>query len=90
MRHSKRYKSTVSTGTDGLYGFHPEDEVVVQVGVPLHDATLADPVQYATHTTTYAFKDVPRDELDVRGRAMLVPAGAFKRLVSTMSETYPV
>ncbi|KAG8220724.1 p21-C-terminal region-binding protein-domain-containing protein [Butyriboletus roseoflavus] len=84
QRNSKRYRSTSHLETkpskDGIYGFHPEDEEIIQ---------------HATHTVTYAFTDAqPRDTesvgLDLAGRAMLVPAEKFKALVKKIEETYAV
>ncbi|KAL1716173.1 p21-C-terminal region-binding protein-domain-containing protein [Schizophyllum commune] len=63
---------------DGVYTFHPEDEVIREA---------------ATHTLDYPFsKEEPRDKesfgLDTRGRLMLVPAERFVEMVRKMGETY--
>ncbi|KAF8439373.1 p21-C-terminal region-binding protein-domain-containing protein [Boletus edulis BED1] len=74
QRNSKRYRSTANTklNTSGVYGFHPEDEEIIQ---------------HATHTMTFEFTDAPaRDAdsvgLDVAGRLMLVPAENWKEFSS--------
>jgi protein BCP1 len=33
QRHSKRYRATPQVTQDGVYGFHPEDEEIIQVRV---------------------------------------------------------
>ncbi|KAF9221313.1 hypothetical protein BS17DRAFT_797279 [Gyrodon lividus] len=84
QRNSKRYKSAgnsqMGRSKDGIYGFHPEDEEIIQ---------------HATHTVTYSFSNAPpRNEesmgLDVAGRMMLVPAEKLKALVERIGETYAV
>ncbi|KAF9007900.1 p21-C-terminal region-binding protein-domain-containing protein [Cyathus striatus] len=72
----------VAPPTDGIFSFHPEDEVIKQATV---------------HTLDYTFTTAapePRDResfgLDTRGRMMLVPAERFEELVQKMLEVYSV
>ncbi|KAL0945594.1 hypothetical protein HGRIS_014753 [Hohenbuehelia grisea] len=72
--------TTQQRPADGIYSFHPEDELIMQ---------------HATHTLNYTFTQssaTPRDAesfgLDTRGRAMLVPAERLPELVARMAETF--
>ncbi|KAF8839918.1 hypothetical protein BDN67DRAFT_1003345 [Paxillus ammoniavirescens] len=84
QRNSKRYKSAgnsqMGRSKDGVYGFHPEDEEIMQ---------------HATHVVTYSYTNAPpRDAesvgLDLAGRVMLVPAEKLKALAERIEETYAV
>ncbi|KAJ8509551.1 hypothetical protein ONZ45_g8287 [Pleurotus djamor] len=85
-KKSKKLKSqqprSAQRPADGIYAFHPEDELIMQ---------------YATHTLNYGFNRAsqePRNAesfgLDTRGRVMLVPAERLEELVKRMEETYIV
>ncbi|KII91142.1 hypothetical protein PLICRDRAFT_37839 [Plicaturopsis crispa FD-325 SS-3] len=67
---------------DGVYSFHPEDEVIMK---------------HASYTHTYVIDDArSKDEendafgLDLRGRIMLVPADKLRDIVKEVGETYSV
>ncbi|KAG9310354.1 p21-C-terminal region-binding protein-domain-containing protein [Chiua virens] len=83
-RESKRQRST---NVDGVYGFHPEDDEIMEGSVNL--AWLfwrLMAVQYATHTVTYG---LPTESVGL-GRAMLVPGEKLKWVVKKISERYTV
>ncbi|KAF8878432.1 p21-C-terminal region-binding protein-domain-containing protein [Infundibulicybe gibba] len=81
-KKAKNQTQPVVRPVDGIYSFHPEDEVTRQA---------------ATHTIDYTFSAAPaepRDKdafgLDNRGRLMLVPAEQLSTLVTKMAEVYAV
>ncbi|KAF8634100.1 hypothetical protein AX15_001068 [Amanita polypyramis BW_CC] len=79
---SEEYDLSKRRPEDGIYPFHPEDLLIMQV---------------ADCTMDYKFDKMPEGPrekdafgLDTRGRLMLVRAGKFEDLVKRMSEVYGV
>ncbi|KAJ4485309.1 p21-C-terminal region-binding protein-domain-containing protein [Lentinula aciculospora] len=75
---------TMSRPVDGIYSFHPEDEVIKQACASSHI------IDYAFTAAPIEPRDSESFGLDTRGRLMLVPFEHFENLVQTMSEAYAV
>ncbi|KAG6856604.1 hypothetical protein H0H87_002696 [Tephrocybe sp. NHM501043] len=81
-KKSKKVNTTQpvpETAPDGIYPYHPEDELIKQVSihsVDYHFTTAAEP------------REKDSFGLDTRGRIMLVPAERFPELIAKMSEVY--
>ncbi|KAF8910830.1 p21-C-terminal region-binding protein-domain-containing protein [Mucidula mucida] len=72
---------SMSRPSDGIYSFHPEDDLIKQASLHFADYTFSAPAE-------------PRNEesfgLDTRGRLMLVPSENYVPLVERMLETFAV
>jgi len=76
---SKRQRGSHPSPSNGIFFFHPEDELIQR---------------FSSHTLDYSFTNAQqRDEdafgLDTGGRFMLVPASQFQSLIAAFVEAYP-
>ena len=85
--------NAASASQEGLFAYHPEDEVIARVRLPSRRAWSASDrnLQFATGIADFDFTHAPaRDEdafgVDTKGRLMLVPYDKLGELVAALDK----